>query len=185
RFHYDGTDYDPYLHNNGKEPWRPVSIFRTTQTHIIQVRPNLPQAIGHVTYIAMGMADLGVFLPLYQGVRDVPEPYKTGNGHADDKSAYWAFRKVMTLAMTNYNAYAPVVKEAYTRLERENDERQREFEADYLSLCEKSPMKALDLLQQFSDSLLLHALEVARSLENELFTRLTADIQKEYLFHGA
>ena len=30
RFHYDGTDHDPYLHNNGKEPWRPVSIFRTT-----------------------------------------------------------------------------------------------------------------------------------------------------------
>lgn len=185
RFHYNGTEHDPYLHNNGKEPWRPVSIFRTTQTHIIQVRPNLPQAIGHVTYIALGMADLGVFLPLYQGVESVPKAYTRGNGHADDKSAYWAFRKVMTLGMTNYNAYAPIIKEAYDKLEKENDERQREFEAEYLELYKTAPLKAHDLLQHFSDKLLNHALDVARELQNELFTRLTADTQKEYLFHGA
>ena len=185
RFHYDGTDHDPYLHNNGKEPWRPVSIFRTTQTHIIQVRKNLPPSIGHVTYIALGMADLGIFLPLYQGVRSVPEPYRLGNSHADEKSAYWAFRKVMTLAMTNFNAYAPIVKEAYSKLEKENDERQREFEADYLAVCKDAPVKALDMLQDFSDKLLLHALNVAKELQNEIFTRMTSDIQKEYLFHGA
>ena len=185
RFHYNGTQHDPYLHNNGKEPWRPVSIFRTTQTHIIQVRPNLPQAIGHITYIALGMADLSVFLPLYQGVQSVPKPYTLGNGHADELSAYWAFRKVMTLVMTNYNAYAPIVKEAYAKLEKENEERQREFESDYLAVYKDAPMKAQDMLQKFSDSLLLHALDVARELQNEIFTRLTSDIQKEYLFHGA
>ena len=46
-------------------------------------------------------------------------------------------------------------------------------------------MKAQDLLQHFSDEILLHAIEVADGLVEELFTRLTAKIQKEYLFHGA
>ena len=41
------------------------------------------------------------------------------------------------------------------------------------------------MLQQFSDQILNHALQVADDLADELFTRMTADIQKEYLFHGA
>lgn len=185
RFHYDGTDHDPYLHNNGKEPYRPVSIFRTTQTHIIQVRKDLPAAIGHVTYVALGMADLGVFLPLYQGVTDVPEEYKTGNGHCSDDSAYWIFRKVMTLAMTDYNRFAPIVKETYHKLEQENDQRQKEFEADYLKVCKDQPVKAQEMLQAFSDELLVRALVVADDLANDLLTRMTKSTMEEYLFHGA
>ena len=185
RNHYDNTAHDPYLHSNPKEPYRPISIFRTLQTHIMQVRPELPQAIGCLTYLAMGMADLGVFLPLYQGVRSYPEAYCKGGSHASVDSAYWKFRKVMTLGMVDYNAYAPLIKETYAKLEAENDQRQKEMEADYLKLYKKQPMKALDLLQRFSDDTLLHALDVADSLIEELFTRLTADIQREYLFHGA
>ena len=185
RFHYDGTEHDPYLHNNGKEPWRPVSIFRTTQTHLIQVRPWLPQAIGHVTYVANGMADLGIFLPIYQGIKSFPRPYSIGDCHCDNESAYWRFRKVMTLAMTNYNAYAPIVKETYARLEAENDQRQKELEARYLEIYKDKPMEAQDMLQQFSDDILNRALEVADKLTLELFTRLTEDTMKEYMFHGA
>lgn len=186
RFHYDNTDHDPYLHENGKEPYRPVSIFRTTQTHIIQVRERLPHAIGHITYVAMGMGDLSVFLPLYQGAKTFPELYThVANGRCKDDSAYWRFRKVMTLGMTDYNAFAPIIKDAYAKLEAENDQRQKEMEAEYLKLYKESPMKAQDLLQQFSDDILNHAIEVADGLVEELFTRLTAKIQKEYLFHGA
>lgn len=185
RSHYDNTEHDPYLHSNPKEPFRPISIFRTLQTHIIQIRPELPRAIGGVMYEALGMADLGLFLPLYQGVRTFPEAYSCSNGHASSDSAYWKFRKVMTLGMTNYNAYAPIIKETYAALEAENDQRQKEMEAEYLKLYKASPMKAQDLLQKFSDDILTHALQVADDLQNELFTRMTADIQQEYLFHGA
>ncbi len=185
RFHYNGTEHDPYLHNNGKEPYRPVAIFRTTQTHILQVRPQLPKEIGCITYVAFGMADLGAFLPLYQGVKSVPYPYQIGNNHADNESAYWKFRKVMTLGMMNYNAYAPIIKEAYQRLESENDQRQKEMEAEYLKLYKEQPIKAHGLLQHFSDDMFSRALAVADGLINEIFTRLTQDVQNEYMFHGA
>ncbi|MCI1720939.1 MAG: C69 family dipeptidase [Bacteroidales bacterium] len=185
RYHYDNTEHDPYLHSNGKEPYRPVGIFRTTQTHLLQVRPNLPKEIGCVSYVAMGMSDLGVFLPLYQGVKSYPATYKMGNSHSDNQSAYWKFRKVMTLGMVNYNAYAPIIKEAYAKLEAENDQRQKEMEKEYLKLYKNEPIKANEMLQQFSDSILNKAESVAESLIEEIFTRLTLDIQKEYMFHGA
>ena len=185
RNHYNGTDHDPYLHNNPKEPYRPISIFRTLQTHILQVRPELPKEIGEVMYECLGMADLGVFLPLYQGVRSFPEIYSKGDGHASQDSACWKFRKVMTLGMLNYNAYAPIIKERYAKFEAETDARQKEMEAEYLRIYKEQPMKALDLLQAFSDKILLQALAIADELQEELFTRLTADVQQEYLFHGA
>ena len=185
RFHYDNTEHDPYLNSNPKEPYRPVSIFRTTQTHLLQVRPELPQAIGCVNYVAMGMADLGVFLPLYQGITSYPEAYTKGNGESSDDSAYWKFRKIMVLGMTNYNKYAPVIKEAYAKFEAETDQRQREMEEEYLCIYKTQPLHAQDLLQAFSDKILNSALDLADCLQEKLFTLMTQDIQQEYLFHGA
>lgn len=185
RFHYDNTEHDPYLNSNPKEPYRPVSIFRTTQTHLLQVRPELPQAIGCVNYVAMGMADLGVFLPLYQGITSYPEAYTKGNGESSDDSAYWKFRKIMVLGMTNYNKYAPIIKEAYANFEAETDQRQREMEEEYLRIYKTQPLHAQDLLQAFSDKILNTALDLADCLQEKLFTLMTQDIQQEYLFHGA
>ena len=185
RFHYDNTEHDPYLNSNPKEPYRPVSIFRTTQTHLLQVRPELPQAIGCINYVAMGMADLGVFLPLYQGITSYPEAYTKSNGESSDDSAYWKFRKIMVLGMTNYNKYAPVIKEAYAKFEAETDQRQREMEEEYLRIYKTQPLHAQDLLQAFSDKILNSALDLADRLQEKLFTLMTQDIQKEYLFHGA
>ncbi len=185
RFHYDNTEHDPYLNCNPKEPYRPVSIFRTTQTHLLQVRPELPQAIGCVNYVAMGMADLGVFLPLYQGITSYPEAYTKGNGESSADSAYWKFRKVMALGMTNYNKYAPIIKEAYAKFEAETDQRQREMEEEYLRIYKTQPLHAKDMLQAFSDKILNNALDLADRLQEKLFTLMTQDIQQEYLFHGA
>ena len=185
RFHYDNTDHDPYLHSNPKEPYRPVSIFRTTQTHLLQVRPELPQAIGCVNYVAMGMADLGVFLPLYQGITSYPEAYTKGTDESSADSAYWKFRKIMVLGMTNYNKYAPIIKETYAKFEAETDQRQREMEEEYLRIYKTQPLHAKDLLQAFSDKVLTDALEVADRLQEKLFTLMTKDIQQVYLFHGA
>lgn len=185
RFHYDNTEHDPYLNSNPKEPYRPVSIFRTTQTHLLQVRPELPQAIGCVNYVAMGMADLGMFLPLYQGITSYPEAYTKGNGESSDDSAYWKFRKIMVLGMTNYNKYAPIIKEAYANFEAETDQRQREMEEEYLRIYKTQPLHAQDMLQAFSDKILNSALDLADRLQEKLFTLMTQDIQQEYLFHGA
>ena len=185
RFHYDNTEHDPYLNSNPKEPYRPVSIFRTTQTHLLQVRPELPQAIGCINYVAMGMADLGVFLPLYQGITSYPEAYTKGNGESSADSAYWKFRKIMVLGMTNYNKYAPVIKEAYAKFEAETDQRQREMEEEYLRIYKTQPLHAQDLLQAFSDKVLNNALDLADRLQERLFTLMTQDIQQKYLFHGA
>ena len=69
RDHFEGTEHDPYSQGlRGDEPWRPISVFRTYEAHVLQVRPWLPKELGEVIYVAMGMADLSVFLPFYAGL---------------------------------------------------------------------------------------------------------------------
>ena len=188
RSHYDGTEHDPYLHNNPKEPYRPVSIFRTINTHILQVRPGLPKEIGRLDYMAEGMADLCVYLPLYQGVTSYPKAYGVGRKFSQKSSAYWTFRKVAALGMVDYNKYAPIIKKRYAALEAEMTASQKKLEAAFIKLCKghsDAPLEALNLLQKWSDRWLAKALRVASDLEEKLFTELTKDIETVYKFHGA
>ncbi len=185
RFHYQGTEHDPYLNNNPKEPYRPVSIFRTTQTHILQVRPDLPAEIGEVNYVNLGMAALSVFIPFYQGMEEYLEAFTIGDNHCSDTSAYWKFRKVQTLGMVNFNKYAPIIQEAYAKWEKETDQRQKEMEYDYLKMMDKQPLKAKALIQEFSEQTMQSAMDLADELTNRLFTIITEDIQDEYRFAGA
>ena len=108
-----------------------------------------------------------------------------GTDRSSADSAYWKMRKVMTLGMVNYNAYAPVIQETYAKFEAEITQRQKEMEVQYLANYKTLPLHAQDLLQSFSDRILLQALDVADNLQEELFTRLTSDIQAEYKFAGA
>lgn len=90
RNHFDHTMFDPYSFGlKGDAPWRPISVFRTYEAHVMQVRPWMPKAIGNVIYIAWGMADLSCFVPFYFGLSEVPEQYGLGSDQADDKSVYW------------------------------------------------------------------------------------------------
>ncbi len=185
RFHYQDTDHDPYFNNNPKEPYRPVSIFRTTQTHILQVRPDLPAEIGEINYVNIGMATLGVFIPFYQGMESYLKAFTVGEDHCSEDSAYWKFRKVQTLGMVNFKKYAPIIQKAYAHWEKETDQRQKEMESDYMQIIDKQPLKANDLIQAFSKKTMQSAMDLADKLTNELFTELTRDIQAEYRFAGA
>ena len=185
RSHYDGTSHDPYLHSNPKEPWRPISIFRTINTHILQIRPDLPKEIGCLDFMAEGMADLSVFLPLYQGVASYPKAYGIGTRHSQKSSAYWLFRKVSALGMMNYNGYAPIIKSRYAAFEADVEKSRAVMEKEFIAINKKSPAEAVTMLRKWSDKVLSRALRVASDLEEQLFTLLTKDIEKEYKFHGA
>lgn len=185
RTHYNDTEHDPYLHSNPKEKWRPISIFRTTQTHILQRKPNLPKEIAQVDYMCEGMAALGIFVPLYEGISSYPEAWRIGGGVSDNQSAYWRLRHVQTLGMVDYNRYAPIIKETYRKLEEEIAQREQEMIKEYLAIYEERPLAAKDLLQEFSDRMLNKVLEVTDELTEHLFTLIAKHTMETYEFHGA
>ena len=72
--------------------------FRTYESHVMQVRPELPQEIGEVTYVGLGMADLTAFVPYYSGLKAYPQHYAIGTDKADNDSIYWKYRKLQNIS---------------------------------------------------------------------------------------
>lgn len=186
RNHYaDGklAEHDPYTNGlRGEELFRPISVFRTYEGHVMQVRPNLPQEIGNVTYFAMGMPVLSAFVPFYQGMDQFPVAYTKGTNKADSESAYWKFRKVQTLAMEDFGKYAPIVQERYAAYEKSAEEQMKAFEPKYLEMAKKNPAAAKKMIQEFNEKIAQQALDTADALTNELFTLRVEDIQKKVFF---
>lgn len=181
RSHYDGTKHDPYVNQNTKDDiYRVISVFRTYESHVMQVRPWLPMEIGRVTYVALGMADLSVYLPYYYGLDGFIDGYDKGSYQADDESIYWVYRKLQTLVMMDYNKYAPIVKEAYKNFEDSLDIRQEKMEKEYVNLYKTDKNKANKLLNDFSKQAMMDAKLLTMDLTNKIFTLLTEDTDAKW-----
>ncbi|SDE85978.1 C69 family dipeptidase [Sporomusa acidovorans] len=147
RSHYDGTEYDPYV--PGYKPlqgkgFRPISVTRTVESHVIQLRNWLPDQIGGVQWIALGHTALSVYVPFYAGISDTPESYRLGIDVKDDKSAYWTFRTMQTLANTNFTEYAKIVIPEWQKFEQQELQEQKNIDAAALKIYNNDPAKALN-----------------------------------------
>lgn len=186
RNHYQSGElqsHDPYTNGlRGDEPYRPISVFRTYESHVVQVRPNLPQDIGNVIYLAMGMADLSVYVPYYSGLDQYPAHYGMGTDKADSQSLYWKYRKLQTLVMTDYPKLAPIVHKAYAEWEANTAKEQAAFEKQYLDTYKTNKAKADKLLNEFNLKVMASAEKLTEDLTNEIFTIRTEDIQAANFF---
>ena len=185
RNRFEGTDSDPYATGNPHVKERPISVFRCTHTHILEIRPDLPAAAGAIAWISWGMPSLGVFVPVFLGARSIPEAYGLGTHDADSISAAWAFRKVQTLAMLDYPRLEPVVRRAWDAWEEQAQRRVALIQARFKALHARDPEAAGKRLEQEGRQLLEDALARARALENELMTLLTRQVSMRFPFNGA
>lgn len=185
RNHYQGTSHDPYANANPKEPYRPISVFRTQESHVLQVRPDLPKAIGEVEYVAIGMPSLSVYIPYYQGLEHYLPGYDKGTDNASQDSVSWKYRTLQTLVMQNYSAYAPEVEKAYAEFEKNTATQQASMEKEYLKLYQAHPQQAQKVLQSFEDKVMADALALTNKLTQQVITQMTHDTDMKYHFEGA
>ncbi len=198
RNRYQGTPHDPYVHQNPKEPYRPISVMRASLSHITQTRPDLPGDIAFVQYIALGMPDLGVYMPFYKGLPDLPAAYQGATGRIDDHSMFWRSRKMQALVLQDYPRLAPAVHQAIAEFEADLAVKQAAMEVQYLALCQQDRDAARKLIQNLTDDTVANLEQMLdglitqfakelkmESLTDEQFFDLIMGIEKKYHFHGA
>ena len=182
--YYQETENDPYTSKNINAKYRPISVFRTQASHILEERNNLPKEIADIMYLDLGMTALGFYVPFYYSA-DIPQSYLLSSDKADNSSAFWKFRKLQTLAMTNFPKYAPIVQSAFKNLREQIQQNRIAFEKKYLSIYKENPKKAKQLLNEFTIETIGSVYEVTDNLTNKIFTDMTKKINKAYSFHGA
>ena len=100
--HFQKTPYDPLNESKDNKRFRPISLAKTQESHVLQVRPNMAPEIACVHWLAMGVASQSIYVPFYMGMTDTPEEYKLGELPYDSKSAYWTYKLAGVLLDSHY-----------------------------------------------------------------------------------
>lgn len=182
--YFQKSNLDPYTNQNPKSDYRPVSVFRTQQSHVLQLRNNLPEPIANVEYFNYGMTALGMYAPFYQGAK-IPTYYQFATESADSNSAFWKFRKLQTLAMQNFPKYAPIVQAGFAGVNQQIAKQQVEFEKQYVKLYRNDPLAAQKLLDKFTDESQKQIFDEVNKLTNQILTDMTNQVNTAYIFEGA
>lgn len=103
--HYEGTPFDPVGSGSDadKHRYRPISLAKTQESHVLQLRPDMPVGRQGIHWLAMGVSAESVYVPFFANVDDTPAAYQVATEKYDPTSAYWIFKLVGVLVDAHYH----------------------------------------------------------------------------------
>lgn len=106
--HYNETVYDP-LGKAGtdyeKTRFRGISLSRTAESHILQLRPSVPEGIAAIQWLAFGTTAFTPYVPFFTNINDTPKIYKKKTATVSLENAYWLFKILGFLTESRYPAF--------------------------------------------------------------------------------
>jgi dipeptidase len=110
--HYQGTDYDPYIHRDtGKRGmYRSIGINRTGVAALCQIRSYVPDPIKGLQWISFGSTTFNALLPVYPNVPRMPAYLSAVALDVSTENFYWASRLLGALADPHFAQAAQPVE---------------------------------------------------------------------------
>ncbi|MGQ5709730.1 C69 family dipeptidase [Lactobacillus sp. PSON] len=146
--HYQDTPYDAYGDQGTeaqKKTFRPIGINRNFETHVLQIRNDVPAGLAGVQWLAFGPNTFNSFVPFYTNILDTPESFQTGPKF-DLNKIFWLNKLAAQLGDTNFRVYG---------------ELEADFEQKTLAQCHKiqheTDKKAKDLTGKDLEEILTEA----------------------------
>lgn len=156
--HYEKTEYDPLNKSENNNIFRPISLAKTQESHLLQIRPDMPADVACVQWLAMGVAAQSVYVPFYLGINETPREYRIGKLPYDEKSAYWTYKLASVLVDGHYQEFGKKLQDTRKNLTitlakrlRDSDKRALELSGDELTkyLTEQSNESAKIALTEY------------------------------------
>ena len=172
--HYQDTPYDVYSTTNTdaeKKLFRPIGINRNFETHILQIRNNVPEGLAGVQWLAFGPNTFNVFVPFYTNVTTTPASFQTGPKF-DLSKIFWVNKLNAQLGDTNYKVYS-ALEQAFEektmaklrKIENETDEAAKNLTGkDLQEKLEEANQKMADLTYKASVDLTGEMVETGHGL---------------------
>ncbi|WP_353949337.1 C69 family dipeptidase [Sporolactobacillus sp. Y61] len=104
--HYQETPYDPL--GSGSEAdrtrFRAISLNRTQDSHILQIRPKRSDALAGIQWIQLA-GTFAPYVPFYTNITSVPENYAVTPMKLSLDSAYWLYKTIPVIVEPHYQAF--------------------------------------------------------------------------------
>ena len=105
--HYNETPFDPLGQGleAEKKKFRPISMNRTQNSHVLQIRNDVPQAQSALMWLCFGIPSFSPYVPFYSNVNDIDPAWSNTPKDYDIKSAYWMYRTLSMLTESHYSNF--------------------------------------------------------------------------------
>lgn len=133
RDHYEGSPYDtgkpenlaagpfgtPDRYPGGNGTWeRTISIYRTTESFLVQARGWLPNEVGGLVWFGAHAAQSTAYVPVVIGMERVPDTLSYGHqGVYNASTSFWAHSHVNNVVQIKYNYMIKDIHSLQTTLE--------------------------------------------------------------------
>lgn len=141
------VDNTTYIHE------RAIATQQTGYTFVAQSRSFLPDPVGGIFWFGVDDADGCVFAPMYCGISNIPESYRTGNGSMirwSETSAYWTFSLVNNWAYAKYNQIHPEIEQYQAELERRFIDETKAIDKKASQVFTNNPELAIQTITEYS-----------------------------------
>lgn len=132
---------------------RAIATQQTGYSFVAQSRSWLPAPIGGIFWFGVDDTDGCVYVPMYCGIKQIPESYAWGNGSMiswSETSAFWAFNQLNNWAYTRYNMIHPEIESYQSELEKRFKDEVGITDAQASALYEQDPARAAGYLTAYS-----------------------------------
>jgi len=157
---------------------RLIGTPRSITNWCAQLRGWMPNPIGGLLWASIGEGATTPRIPWYIGVKEIPEPYRTGTrinrksptdyNVYNPESAYWIYRVNTNLVNLFYTATKDEVIPKWREWEETNYRLQEAVEKTSLELYKKDPALATSFITTYSNAKANEALETARKMTTKL-----------------
>jgi dipeptidase len=152
---------------------RTIARWYTMYATIIQCRDFLPDPVGGLVWLAMDNVATSVYIPVYCGVTDMPEPYKV-DGRMEgfsNKSAWWAFNRLGTLTAQRWGDMRHDVEKVWNPIQQELFDSQKNFEKQAVQMLQQDPAKGRAFLTGYTGQWGSYVVGKAWKLGDYLWTK--------------
>jgi dipeptidase len=161
---------------NGGWGWRgerTIAKGFCTYATVTQSRASLPDPVGGVVWLGYANPAMTAYVPLYAGISDLPEDYKTDARTTgfSRRAAWWAFNRVAKLSAHRWGDMRHDVAAVRNPLQEKLLASRKEIESQACKLFSQDPQKARDFLTQKTRDACLEATQAYWNLGDSLWTK--------------
>ncbi|WP_412990467.1 C69 family dipeptidase [Pediococcus siamensis] len=123
--HYNETRFDPLApgENADKYRYRAISLNRTQNSHVLQIRNDVPAAQAAIYWLNFGVPAFSPYVPFYGNAKDTDASYADTSMKFNFSDAYWMYRTLSMLVESHYPQFVQSDRDYLTALR----ETQRRF----------------------------------------------------------
>ncbi|MFT5807911.1 MAG: dipeptidase [Moritella dasanensis] len=175
RADYKGTELE-------KKGIRPSGVDRNSEAHIIELYSDMPKELAAVIWQTPSNVKYSPFIPFYNVMKTVPVEYASGTDRYDDKSSWWNFRTLGTLASKSVlnGKYEVVVNKTWLDLESKFTTSLPFVNNMLKTMYKQDANLAINFASDYSYGSLQTTLDKASQLKSALMTELTHSTEKKY-----